>query len=153
MENNLDHFNAWCQGLTGYPMVDAGMRELNQTGFMHNRLRMVTASFLCKHLLIDWRWGEAYFAGKLNDYELASNNGGWQWAAGSGCDAVPYFRIFNPELQAKKFDPDSEYILKWVPEYGTIAYPQPIIEHRFARERALKRYAQGMNFADETSMV
>jgi len=148
-ENNLDHFNAWCQGMTGYPMVDAGMRELNQTGFMHNRLRMVTASFLCKHLLIDWRWGEAYFAGKLNDYELASNNGGWQWAAGSGCDAVPYFRIFNPELQAKKFDPDSEYILKWVPEYGTIAYPQPIIEHRFARERALKRYAQGMNFADE----
>ena len=148
-ENNLDHFNAWCQGMTGYPMVDAGMRELNQTGFMHNRLRMVTASFLCKHLLIDWRWGEAYFAGKLNDYELASNNGGWQWAAGSGCDAVPYFRIFNPELQAKKFDPDSEYILKWVPEYGTIAYPQPIIEHRFARERALKRFAQGMNFADE----
>jgi|SRR5665647_545988 len=148
-ENNLDHFNAWCQGMTGYPMVDAGMRELNQTGFMHNRLRMVTASFLCKHLLIDWRWGEAYFAGKLNDYELASNNGGWQWAAGSGCDAVPYFRIFNPELQAKKFDPDSEYIRKWVPEYGTTAYPQPIIEHRFARERALKRYAQGMNFADE----
>ena len=148
-ENNLDHFNAWCQGITGYPMVDAGMRELNQTGFMHNRLRMVTASFLCKHLLIDWRWGEAYFAGKLNDYELASNNGGWQWAAGSGCDAVPYFRIFNPELQAKKFDPDAEYILKWVPEFGTIAYPQPIIDHRFARERALKRYAQGMNFADE----
>jgi len=148
-ENNLDHFNAWCQGKTGYPMVDAGMRELNQTGFMHNRLRMVTASFLCKHLLIDWRWGEAYFAGKLNDYELASNNGGWQWAAGSGCDAAPYFRIFNPELQAKKFDPDAEYIRKWVPEYGTLAYPQPIIEHRFARERALKRYAQGMNFADE----
>ena len=148
-ENNLDHFNAWCEGRTGYPMVDAGMRELNHTGFMHNRLRMVTASFLCKHLLIDWRWGEAYFAGKLNDYELASNNGGWQWAAGSGCDAVPYFRIFNPELQAKKFDPDSEYILKWVPEYGTIAYPQPIVEHRFARERALQRYAQGMNLAEE----
>lgn len=148
-ENNLDHFNAWCQGMTGYPMVDAGMRELNQTGFMHNRLRMVTASFLCKHLLIDWRWGEAYFAGKLNDYELASNNGGWQWAAGSGCDAVPYFRIFNPELQAKKFDPDGECILKWVPEFGTTAYPQPIIEHRFARERALKRYAQGMNFDAE----
>jgi len=148
-ENNLDHFNAWCQGMTGYPMVDAGMRELNQTGFMHNRLRMVTASFLCKHLLIDWRWGEAYFAGKLNDYELASNNGGWQWAAGSGCDAAPYFRIFNPELQAKKFDPDFEYIRKWVPEYGTVAYPQPIIEHRFARERALKRYAQGMNFTNE----
>lgn len=147
-ENNLDHFNAWCQGKTGYPMVDAGMRELNQTGFMHNRLRMVTASFLCKHLLIDWRWGEAYFAGKLNDYELASNNGGWQWAAGSGCDAAPYFRIFNPELQAKKFDPDNEYIKKWVPEFGTSDYPEPIVEHRFARERALKRYAQGMNFAD-----
>lgn len=148
-ENNLDHFNAWCLGMTGYPMVDAGMRELNQTGFMHNRLRMITASFLCKHLLIDWRWGEAYFAGKLNDYELASNNGGWQWAAGSGCDAVPYFRIFNPELQAKKFDPDSEYIKKWVPEFETASYPAPIIDHRFARERALKRYAQGMNFADE----
>lgn len=148
-ENNLDHFNAWCQGKTGYPMVDAGMRELNQTGFMHNRLRMITASFLCKHLLIDWRWGEAYFAGKLNDYELASNNGGWQWAAGSGCDAVPYFRIFNPELQAKKFDPDSEYIKKWVPEYGTSDYPTPIIEHRFARERALKRYAEGMGFEND----
>ena len=148
-ENNLDHFNAWCQGKTGYPMVDAGMRELNQTGFMHNRLRMVTASFLCKHLLIDWRWGEAYFAGKLNDYELASNNGGWQWAAGSGCDAVPYFRIFNPELQAKKFDPDSEYIKKWIPELGTTDYPAPIIDHRFARERALKRYAQGLGFPDE----
>lgn len=145
-ENNLDHFSAWCQGKTGYPMVDAGMRELNQTGFMHNRLRMVTASFLCKHLLIDWRWGEAYFAGKLNDYDLASNNGGWQWAAGSGCDAAPYFRIFNPELQAKKFDPDFEYIRKWVPEFGTPDYPAPIIDHRFARERALKRYAQGMGF-------
>lgn len=149
-ENNLDDFNAWCQGKTGYPMVDAGMRELNQTGFMHNRLRMITASFLCKHLLIDWRWGEAYFAGKLNDYELASNNGGWQWAAGSGCDAAPYFRIFNPELQAKKFDPDSEYIKKWIPEAGTLAYPKPIIEHRFARERALKRYAQGMNIWEES---
>ena len=148
-ENNLDHFNAWCQGKTGYPMVDAGMRELNQTGFMHNRLRMVTASFLCKHLLIDWRWGEAYFAGKLNDYELASNNGGWQWAAGSGCDAAPYFRIFNPELQAKKFDPDSEYIKKWIPEFGTSDYPAPIIDHRFARERALKRYAEGMGFAND----
>jgi len=148
-ENNLEHFAAWCQGKTGYPMVDAGMRELNQTGFMHNRLRMVTASFLCKHLLIDWRWGEAYFAGKLNDYDLASNNGGWQWAAGSGCDAAPYFRIFNPELQAKKFDPDNEYIKKWIPEFGSTDYPAPIIEHQFARERALKRYAKGLNLTDD----
>lgn len=143
-ENNLDHFSAWCKGKTGYPMVDAGMRELNQTGFMHNRLRMVTSSFLCKHLLIDWRWGEAYFASKLNDYDLASNNGGWQWAAGSGCDAVPYFRIFNPELQAKKFDADSEYIKKWIPELGTANYPLPIIDLRFARERVLKRYTLGL---------
>jgi deoxyribodipyrimidine photo-lyase len=148
-ENNLEHFDAWCKGKTGYPMVDAGMRELNHTGFMHNRLRMVVASFLCKHLLIDWRWGEAYFAGKLNDYELASNNGGWQWAAGSGCDAAPYFRIFNPELQATKFDPESMYIKKWIPELGTADYPKPIVDHRFARERALKRYAQGMNILDE----
>ena len=148
-ENNLDHFNAWCQGKTGYPMVDAGMRELNQTGFMHNRLRMVTASFLCKHLLIDWRWGETYFAGKLDDYDLASNNGGWQWAAGSGCDAAPYFRIFNPELQAKKFDPANEYIRKWVPEFNTPDYCKPIIDHRFARERALKRYAEGMGFESD----
>jgi deoxyribodipyrimidine photo-lyase len=144
-ENNLDDFSAWCKGETGYPMVDAGMRELNQTGFMHNRLRMVTASFLCKHLLIDWRWGEAYFAGKLNDYDLASNNGGWQWAAGSGCDAAPYFRIFNPELQARKFDPDFEYIRRWVPEFDTPEYPKPIIEHHFACERALSRYAQGLS--------
>ena len=148
-ENNLDHFNAWCQGKTGYPMVDAGMRELNQTGFMHNRLRMITASFLCKHLLIDWRWGETYFAGKLDDYDLASNNGGWQWAAGSGCDAAPYFRIFNPELQAKKFDPENEYIRKWVPEFDTPDYCKPIIDHRFARERALKRYSEGMGFVSE----
>ena len=148
-ENNLDHFNAWCKGKTGYPMVDAGMRELNQTGFMHNRLRMVTASFLCKHLLIDWRWGETYFASKLDDYDLASNNGGWQWASGSGCDAAPYFRIFNPELQAKKFDPDNEYIRKWVPEFGTPEYCEPIIDHRFARERALKRYAEGMGFVED----
>jgi deoxyribodipyrimidine photo-lyase len=139
-EVNQDHFNAWCQGKTGYPLVDAGMRELNQTGFMHNRVRMVTASFLCKHLLIDWRWGEAYFAGKLLDYELASNNGNWQWCAGTGCDAVPYFRIFNPELQAKKFDPEMEYIRKWVPEYGTSNYHTPIIDHKFARQRAIERY-------------
>ncbi len=148
-ENNLDHFNAWCHGKTGYPMVDAGMRELNQTGFMHNRSRMVTASFLCKHLLIDWRWGETYFASKLDDYDLASNNGGWQWAAGSGCDAAPYFRIFNPELQAKKFDPHNEYIRKWVPEFDTSDYVKPIVEHKFARERALKRYAEGMGFVED----
>jgi len=143
-ENNLDHFHAWCNGMTGYPMVDAGMRELNQTGFMHNRVRMVTASFLCKHLLIDWRWGETYFASKLNDFELASNNGSWQWAAGSGCDAVPYFRIFNPELQTKRFDPDLEYIKKWVPELGTDQYPERIIDHAFARDRAIERYKEGL---------
>jgi deoxyribodipyrimidine photo-lyase len=143
-ENNQNHFQAWCEGKTGYPLVDAGMRELNQTGFMHNRVRMITASFLCKHLLIDWRWGETYFATKLNDYDLASNNGGWQWASGSGCDAAPYFRIFNPELQAKKFDPDSAYIKKWVPEYGTEKYPDKIVDHAFARERAIKRYKDGL---------
>jgi deoxyribodipyrimidine photo-lyase len=143
-ENNQDHFHAWCQGLTGYPLVDAGMRELNHTGFMHNRIRMVTASFLCKHLLIDWRWGETYFASKLNDYDLASNNGGWQWAAGSGCDAAPYFRIFNPELQAERFDPDFTYIRRWVPEFGTPLYPEKIIDHTFARDRAIERYKEGL---------
>ncbi len=130
------------RGETGYPLVDAGMRELNKTGFMHNRVRMVTASFLTKHLLIDWRWGEAYFAEKLLDYELASNNGNWQWAAGTGCDAAPYFRIFNPESQQKKFDPDKKYISKWITEYGTSKYPQPLVEHKFARERALKVYKE-----------
>jgi deoxyribodipyrimidine photo-lyase len=143
-ENNKEHFKAWCEGRTGYPLVDAGMRELNATGYMHNRVRMVTASFLCKHLLIDWRWGEAYFAQKLLDYDLASNNGGWQWAAGSGNDAAPYFRVFNPELQAKKFDPNVEYILKWVPEYGTMSYPKPIVVHAEARNRALARYAEAV---------
>jgi deoxyribodipyrimidine photo-lyase len=143
-ENDQDMFQRWCDGLTGYPLVDAGMRELNQTGFMHNRVRMVTASFLCKHLLVDWRWGETYFAGKLNDYDLASNNGGWQWAASSGCDAVPYFRIFNPELQAQRFDPDFIYIKKWVPEFGTKDYPDRIIDHSFARDRAIKRYREGL---------
>ena len=136
--NNEEEFRRWCEGNTGYPMVDAGMRELAATGFMHNRLRMITASFLVKHLLIDWRWGEAWFAWKLLDYELASNNGGWQWAAGCGCDAAPYFRIFNPELQQKKFDPEGIYIRNWVPEYGTPDYPVPIVEHRFARDRFLK---------------
>lgn len=142
--NNEEEFEKWSKGKTGYPMVDAGMRELNETGFMHNRVRMVVASFLTRHLLIDWRWGEMYFAEKLLDYELASNNGNWQWAAGSGCDAAPYFRIFNPESQRKKFDPKAEYILKWVPEYGTSQYPQPVAEHRFARERALRVYKEAL---------
>jgi len=143
-QNNIEQFKAWCEGRTGYPFVDAGMRELNATGFMHNRVRMITSSFLCKHLLIDWRWGEAYFASKLNDYDLASNNGGWQWAAGSGCDAVPYFRIFNPELQASKFDSNNEYIRKWIPELDTDDYPDRIIDHEFARDRAIKHYKAGL---------
>ena len=142
--NNEKEFEFWCKGETGYPMVDAGMRELNQTGFMHNRVRMVTASFLTKHLLIDWRWGEAYFAEKLLDFELASNNGNWQWAAGCGCDAAPYFRIFNPEAQQKKFDKEMKYILKWVPELGTVKYPQPIVDHKFARERVLRVYKKAL---------
>lgn len=135
-----DDFERWCKGKTGYPLVDAGMRELNATGFMHNRVRMVTASFLTKHLLIDWRLGEAYFAEKLLDYELASNVGGWQWAAGSGCDAAPYFRVFNPTAQQEKFDPDFKYIRKWVPEYGTKDYPSPMVEHKSARIRAIETY-------------
>ncbi|MEQ8426068.1 MAG: deoxyribodipyrimidine photo-lyase [Cyclobacteriaceae bacterium] len=138
--NDPDEFKAWCEGRTGYPIVDAGMRELNATGFMHNRVRMIVASFLTKHLLIDWRWGEAYFAKKLLDFDLAANNGGWQWAAGSGCDAAPYFRVFNPYLQTDKFDPDFKYIRRWVPEFETDDYPAPIIEHSFARERVLKVY-------------
>ncbi|MDX9697855.1 MAG: deoxyribodipyrimidine photo-lyase [Bacteroidales bacterium] len=138
--NNENNFELWCKGKTGYPIVDAGMRELNETGFMHNRVRMITASFLTKHLLTDWRWGEAYFAQKLMDYELSSNNGGWQWAASSGCDAVPYFRIFNPELQTKKFDPELNYVRKWIPELETTDYPKPIIEHTIARERVLKEF-------------
>lgn len=142
--NDEKEFEFWCKGKTGYPLVDAGMRELNETGFMHNRVRMVTASFLVKHLLIDWRWGEAYFAEKLLDFELASNNGNWQWAAGSGCDAAPYFRVFNPEAQQKKFDKKAEYILRWVPEYGTVKYQQPIVEHRFARERVLQAYKDAL---------
>lgn len=143
--NNEEEFAAWCAGKTGYPLVDAGMRELNQSGYMHNRVRMVTASFLTKHLLIDWRWGEAYFAKKLLDYELASNNGGWQWAAGSGTDASPYFRIFNPESQLKKFDKDKEYVKEWIPEYGTDDYPEPIVDHKEARERALRVYKEALN--------
>lgn len=143
-ENNDNHFKAWCEGKTGYPIVDAGMRELNQTGFVHNRVRMITASFLTKHLLIDWRRGEAYFAEKLLDFELASNVGGWQWAASSGCDAAPYFRVFNPELQTEKFDKEHRYIRKWVPEFGTSAYPKPIVEHKFARERVLARFKEAI---------
>jgi deoxyribodipyrimidine photo-lyase len=142
--NNEKEYDLWCRGETGFPLVDAGMRELNETGFMHNRVRMVTASFLTKHLLIDWRWGEAYFAEKLLDFELASNNGNWQWAAGCGCDAAPYFRVFNPETQQKKFDAQAKYVLKWVPEYGTVKYPQPIVDHVFARERVLLVYKRAL---------
>lgn len=142
--NHEKEFESWCRGKTGYPIVDAGMRELNETGFMHNRLRMITASFLTKHLLIDWRWGEAYFAQKLIDFDLAANNGGWQWAAGSGCDAAPYFRIFNPELQTKKFDPALKYIHKWVPELEGPDYPLPIVDHAFARKRCLGVYKKAL---------
>ncbi len=139
-ENNPDDFRRWCDGTTGYPLVDAGMRELNATGYMHNRVRMITAGFLTKHLLIDWRWGEAYFAEKLLDYDLAANNGNWQWVAGTGCDAAPYFRIFNPAEQQRKFDPQQAYIRRWIPELGTAQYPAPMIDHSFARRRALERY-------------
>ncbi len=138
--NNEKDFNAWCEGKTGYPIVDAGMRELNATGYMHNRVRMITASFLIKHLLIDWRWGELYFAKKLMDFDLAANNGGWQWTAGSGCDGAPYFRIFNPAEQTKKFDSDLKYIRKWVPEFEELTYPKPIVDHKFARERCLSAF-------------
>ncbi|MCE7067478.1 deoxyribodipyrimidine photo-lyase [Dyadobacter sp. CY326] len=139
-----DAFQKWCDGKTGYPLVDAGMRQMNAIGFMHNRVRMVTASFLSKHLLLNWRLGEAYFAEKLLDYDMAANNGGWQWAVGSGTDAAPYFRIFNPEAQAKKFDPKGEYIKKWVPEIGTAAYPEPMVDHKMARERCLKAYKKAL---------
>ena len=142
--NNESEFKKWCLGKTGYPIVDAGMRELNNTGFMHNRVRMITASFLCKHLLIDWRWGEAYFASKLLDYELASNIGNWQWCAGTGCDAAPYFRIFNPYEQTKKFDSKLTYINKWVNELNSFNYPKPIVDHSFARKRALETYKTGL---------
>lgn len=142
--NNEADFKKWCEGKTGYPFVDAGMRQLNQTGYMHNRVRMIVASFLCKHLLIDWRWGEAYFALQLLDYEQASNIGNWQWAAGSGVDAAPYFRIFNPTEQIKKFDKELKYIKKWVPELDTLEYPEPIVDHKFARERCLKVYKEAV---------
>jgi deoxyribodipyrimidine photo-lyase len=140
--NDRKEFERWCTGHTGYPLVDAGIRELNETGFMHNRVRMVTASFLTRHLLTDWRWGERYFAEKLLDYELSSNNGNWQWVAGCGCDAVPYFRIFNPETQQQKFDPEFLYIKKWLPEFNTRSYPRPIVDHTFARKRALAAFDQ-----------
>lgn len=142
--NNEDEFAAWCEGRTGYPIVDAGMRELNATGLMHNRVRMITASFLTKHLLIDWRWGEAYFARKLLDFELSSNNGNWQWASGSGCDAAPYFRVFSPAAQTERFDPKHLYIRRWVPGTGTPNYPKPIVDHDFARKRALDVYKKGL---------
>ncbi len=142
--NDAAEFEAWCAGRTGYPIVDAGMRELNTTGFMHNRVRMIVASFLTKHLLIDWRWGEAYFAEKLLDFDLAANNGGWQWAAGSGCDAAPYFRVFNPYLQTKKFDESLRYIRTWVPEFEELNYPKPIVVHEVARKRCLETYAAAL---------
>ena len=138
--NNYEEFKKWCEGNTGYPLVDAGMRELNQTGFMHNRVRMLVGSFLCKHLLIDWRWGEKYFAKKLLDYEMSSNVGNWQWVAGCGVDASPYFRIFNPKEQIKKFDKDFKYIKKWVPEFQSSLYPKEIIDHKFARNRCLETF-------------
>ncbi len=143
--NDEDQFIKWCEGKTGYPIVDAGMRELNATGYMHNRVRMVVSSFLTKHLLIDWRWGERYFAKKLLDYELASNNGGWQWAAGTGTDAQPYFRVFNPKSQQEKFDPDYSYIKKWVPEFDTPKYPKPIVDHKQARVRAIETYKEAVS--------
>lgn len=138
--NDEKEFERWKNGETGIPLVDAGMRELNETGYMHNRVRMITAGFLCKNLLIDWRWGEAYFALKLNDFELASNNGNWQWCAGTGCDAAPYFRVFNPESQQQKFDPKFEYIRKWVSEFGKSSYPNPIVDLKTSRQRAIETY-------------
>ncbi|THD67519.1 deoxyribodipyrimidine photo-lyase [Robertkochia marina] len=142
--NKEDEFQKWCEGKTGYPLVDAGMRELNETGYMHNRVRMLVGSFLCKHLLIDWRWGEAYFAEKLLDYEMSSNVGNWQWVAGSGVDAAPYFRIFNPTTQIKKFDKDREYIKNWIPEVDTDKYPEPMVDHKEARERCLATYKKAL---------
>jgi deoxyribodipyrimidine photo-lyase len=142
--NDEKEFDRWCRGETGYPIVDAGMRQLNETGYMHNRVRMITAGFLCKHLLIDWRLGEAWFAGKLLDYELSSNNGNWQWAAGTGCDAAPYFRIFNPDTQQKKYDPEMEYTERWVGNTGKSSYPEKMIDHKYARERAISTYRESL---------
>ncbi|GAA4114549.1 deoxyribodipyrimidine photo-lyase [Aquimarina addita] len=142
--NNEEEFEKWKQGKTGYPLVDAGMRELNQTGFMHNRVRMLVASFLCKHLLIDWRWGEAYLAEKLLDYDMSANVGNWQWAAGSGVDAAPYFRIFNPTTQITKFDKKMEYIKQWVTDLNELTYPTQMVDHKMARERCLKTYKEAV---------
>jgi len=142
--NKEEEFARWCNGMTGFPIVDAGMRELNETGFMHNRVRMITAGFLVKDLLIDWRWGEAYFASKLLDYELSSNNGNWQWAAGCGCDAAPYFRVFSPAEQTRKFDPDLSYIKKWVPDSASQSYPDPVVDHSLARVRAIQTYREAL---------
>jgi deoxyribodipyrimidine photo-lyase len=144
--NNQKEFERWCIGETGYPLVDAGMRQLNETGFMHNRVRMVTASFLVKHLLINWQWGEAYFAQKLLDFELSSNNGNWQWAAGTGCDAAPYFRVFNPDVQLQKFDNKREYVRKWVKDIDKPGYPEPMIDHSYARNRAILAYKSGLQY-------
>jgi deoxyribodipyrimidine photo-lyase len=143
--NDQTEFQNWCDGKTGYPIVDAGMRELNQTGYMHNRVRMIVAGFLCKHLLIDWKWGEKYFSEKLLDYELSSNNGNWQWAAGTGCDSAPYFRIFNPFTQQKKFDKDLLYVKKWIPNYDPDTYIDYVVDHKFARKRALDAYKLGLS--------
>lgn len=143
--NNEEEFEKWKTGTTGYPLVDAGMRQLNETGLMHNRVRMVVGSFLCKHLLIDWRWGEAYFAEKLLDYEMSSNVGNWQWVAGSGVDAAPYFRIFNPTTQIDKFDKNKTYINHWVKEYNTDKYPEKMVDHKEARERCLNAYKSALN--------
>lgn len=142
--NDEKEFECWKNGQTGFPIVDAGLRQLNTTGYMHNRVRMITASFLVKHLLIDWRWGEAYFAEKLMDFDLAANNGNWQWTAGCGCDAVPYFRIFNPVLQQQKFDPDFAYSLRWVPELNTLAYPAKIIDMNEAKARCMRVYKEAL---------
>lgn len=141
--NDESEFKLWCEGKTGYPMVDAGMRQLNTTGYMHNRVRMVVASFLCKHLLIEWQWGEAYFAEKLLDYDRSANVGNWQWAAGTGCDAAPYFRVFNPEIQQKKFDEKGIYIRKWIKDFD-FGYPKPMVEHAKARDRAIATYKDGI---------
>jgi len=143
--NNENYFYLWCNGQTGFPLVDAGMRELNSTGYMHNRVRMIVSGFLTKNLFIDWRWGEAYFAEKLLDFELASNNGGWQWAAGCGVDAAPYFRVFNPELQAQKFDASDEYIKKWIPEYNSVNYMQPIVDYKTSKQQTIEKYKQALN--------
>ena len=143
--NNKEEFKKWCEGKTGYPIVDAGMRQLNQTGYMHNRVRMIVAGFLCKHLLIDWRWGEKYFAKKLLDFELSSNNGNWQWAAGTGCDAAPYFRIFNPFTQQKKFDKEFKYVKRWIDDFNEDDYLEYIVDHKEARERALICYKSALD--------